>query len=490
MKTKLAFFLFFKAILIGLVIQFSGIGLGPDEAQYWTWSQDLSWGYYSKPPGIAWQIWLGTKLFGNTELGVRFGSILLGSLLPFAVYFLAKGAALSDKIAFWSAIIMAFSPIGILATLFAITDVGVVLFWTLALIPIISAIEKNNEPNYISLGCLIAFGALFKWQIYWLWLVLLPLIFLYPNFRRPKFLLGILVSLLGLLPSLYWNMSHEWATFRHVGATFKGADSATNKGNFLEFLGAQAALVSPILFVLILLSFKKILRAKDSLKILGGCTLFFLIAHLTLSLFKKVQGNWCDFAYPSGFVFLTWAFAENFKFLKIGTVFSILLTFLSFTYPTLHKLGLKANPFKHNVGWDNLEPALLKAGYQPDKDFLFASSYQTTSILSFYNSSKKRAYFLNINNIRKNQFSFWPQMSENENHNNGYFIVVETGKNPIDKLKLESSSYVEKLRPFFQTIEELGIYSLSTSNNYPSKVALVFRCINYNAAELIVENQY
>jgi 4-amino-4-deoxy-L-arabinose transferase-like glycosyltransferase len=49
----------------------------PDEAQYWTWSLFPDIGYYSKPPGIAWQIAAGTVLFGHTALGVRFLALLL-----------------------------------------------------------------------------------------------------------------------------------------------------------------------------------------------------------------------------------------------------------------------------------------------------------------------------------------------------------------------------------------------------------------------------
>ena len=29
--------------------------LSADEAQYWLWSKELNWGYFSKPPMIAWQ---------------------------------------------------------------------------------------------------------------------------------------------------------------------------------------------------------------------------------------------------------------------------------------------------------------------------------------------------------------------------------------------------------------------------------------------------
>ena len=34
--------------------------LYPDEAQYWLWSRTLDFGYYSKPPVIAWAIWATT----------------------------------------------------------------------------------------------------------------------------------------------------------------------------------------------------------------------------------------------------------------------------------------------------------------------------------------------------------------------------------------------------------------------------------------------
>jgi len=48
-----------------------------DEAYYWMWSQHLAGGYYDHPPMVAWVITLGTTLFGDTPLGVRFATIML-----------------------------------------------------------------------------------------------------------------------------------------------------------------------------------------------------------------------------------------------------------------------------------------------------------------------------------------------------------------------------------------------------------------------------
>jgi 4-amino-4-deoxy-L-arabinose transferase-like glycosyltransferase len=47
--------------------------LYPDEAQYWLWSRDLAFGYFSKPPMIAWLIWATTGVGGDAEPWVRHG---------------------------------------------------------------------------------------------------------------------------------------------------------------------------------------------------------------------------------------------------------------------------------------------------------------------------------------------------------------------------------------------------------------------------------
>ena len=55
----------------------SPLNLYADEAQYWRWSQDLAWGYYSKPPMIAWVIYVSTAVFGDTEWAVRIAAPFL-----------------------------------------------------------------------------------------------------------------------------------------------------------------------------------------------------------------------------------------------------------------------------------------------------------------------------------------------------------------------------------------------------------------------------
>lgn len=388
----LCFLLLAKALLIVCFILYSGIGLGPDEAQYWTWSRKLAWGYYSKPPGIAWQIWAGTELFGPTELGVRFGSLVLGTLLPLLIYFLGKEAELDSKTAFYAAIGFALTPLGFLASFFAITDVGNAFFWTAALFPLVTALRDKRPINFILLGILIGCGALFKWQIYWLWAVVLVLLAFFPHLRHRQILLGLAVSLLGLLPSFIWNYSHDFATFRHVFSTLNGDDVAgvVNRGNALDFIAAQAGLLSPLLFVLWMASIWALFKEKsEALKFLGWTGLTILFAHIALAVFKKMQGNWCDYIYPGVLVWLAWYAKKGIRktLFLAGVALALLSTLVLFFIPQLEKTHLffvKANPFKHNIGWEGLSKNLLEAGYRED-NFLFGPTYQITSLLSFYN---------------------------------------------------------------------------------------------------------
>ena len=75
--TKLNTFLLALRILLLAV---SPLNLYADEAQYWRWGETLDWGYYSKPPMIAWLIHAVTSVLGNSEWAVRLPAPFLHTL--------------------------------------------------------------------------------------------------------------------------------------------------------------------------------------------------------------------------------------------------------------------------------------------------------------------------------------------------------------------------------------------------------------------------
>src|ERR1700761_8001189 len=57
---------FLMTVLRLAAIRLSPLQLYADEAQYWLWSQHLAFGYFTKPPLLAWII-RATTLMGDAE---------------------------------------------------------------------------------------------------------------------------------------------------------------------------------------------------------------------------------------------------------------------------------------------------------------------------------------------------------------------------------------------------------------------------------------
>ena len=81
----IALFLFTVFVIRTFLWQSAGLDLSFDEAQYWTWSLNPAWGYYSKPPFLSWLIKGFTSLCGHSEFCIRAGSPILHSLSAFFI---------------------------------------------------------------------------------------------------------------------------------------------------------------------------------------------------------------------------------------------------------------------------------------------------------------------------------------------------------------------------------------------------------------------
>lgn len=448
---KLTIFLMVRALLLALYILYAAPNLSPDEAQYWTWSQELAFGYYSKPPGIAWQIFLTTWLFGNTEFGIRASALLIGTATCVAVYLLAK-RAYGEKVGFWSAVTFSITPMGLMGSTLAITDGGMIFSWLMALYFFLAS-------NYVAFGLAIAVGALFKWPIF-----ILPAVLFFITKEKGKFLKGAALGLLGLLPSLIWNIQHDFVTFRHVGTTLQGGHYGSS-GNPLEFLGAQIALLSPVFFLAAVMAY---IFPKDG-KVLRYVTAIFVVPFI-MSFFMKMQGNWSDFVLPTAHILgIAWILgtARPAWWLAGGSFLALLVAFVIGS----RVLPYPMNPLKNSLGYGAIPGILEQVGYDPKKDFLVSDSYQVTSLLSFYSPGKDRAYFLNVSGRRLNQFSFWKGLPEEE-RKEGYFAVIyDTRKQPPN---LEP-----KLTKLFTNVSYIGTFPLYIQKEQAQKALLLYHVSGY-----------
>ena len=235
------------------VVQFSGISLFFDEAQYWDWAQDLSWGYYSKPPMIAGLIWLSTLLFGNGVLGVKLLVMLLYPLAALAMVGFARAlwpTSSGVRTGVVAAALFATIPTVGLMGMFASTDAPLILCWTLAGWMLWRAQVTDRLRYWVALGVVCGLGLMSKYTmaafavtaVWALWGIHGP--------RRGLLRIGpwvtIAIALALLAPNLWWNAHNGFPTLQH---TAELTTQSTRRGGFepaLVFALGQILMLGPV----------------------------------------------------------------------------------------------------------------------------------------------------------------------------------------------------------------------------------------------------
>src|SRR5207247_875424 len=124
--------------LIGL--KFSVVDLFFDEAQYWVWSRKPAFGYFSKPPLLAWTIALAERICGSSEACIRAPAPVLYFATSLLVY--ATARLLYDaEVAFYAALSTALATGCVFSARIISTDVPLVFFWALALLAYVKLLQ-------------------------------------------------------------------------------------------------------------------------------------------------------------------------------------------------------------------------------------------------------------------------------------------------------------------------------------------------------------
>ena len=120
------FFLIIKIIAIYL----TNFDLFGDEAQYWLWSQNLDFGYYSKPPLLSWIIALVCSIFGNSIFVIKMIPVFLYCLTSYVIFLLSKKLFGNNELACLTALTFFLMPAVSFSSFFVSTDIILVFFWS------------------------------------------------------------------------------------------------------------------------------------------------------------------------------------------------------------------------------------------------------------------------------------------------------------------------------------------------------------------------
>ena len=242
------------AARIALLV-FDRTDLFVDESQYWLWGQHFAFGYYSKPPLIAWVIGTVTALSGSDDpFWVRApGAVFHGAT---ALILGATAARLiGNRAGFWTAVTYATLPMVTLGSLLISTDTIMAPFFAAALYFHTRLIETPALRHAVLAGAMAGVAFLGKYAaVYFLLGVGLGAL-LVPALRlRPAHAAALLAAFACvILPNLLWNVQHGMSTASHIldniGWVRRGAPlSALSTAGLAEFFFAQFAVFGPITF--------------------------------------------------------------------------------------------------------------------------------------------------------------------------------------------------------------------------------------------------
>lgn len=291
-------------LLIRLVsLWFNNSELFFDEAQYWYWSQSLEFGYFSKPPLLAWIIAAGTELCGSdSEFCVRLSAPVIH--LGTAVMIYLSAEKLFDKrVGFWAALLYATLPAVSLSSTIISTDVPLLFMWSVALYAYIRLWQEEKLVWAIVLGVSIGFGLNAKYaMVYFLGCALIHTLVEQQRITPPRqmlFWVAPLIAIVMLVPNLLWNLQNAFVTVSHTGGNIGWTGLNLNYIGLAEFFGSQFGVFGPILFGMFLATLFQMSRDSISRehRMLLAFSLPVLVLILLQAVISKAYANWAATTY-------------------------------------------------------------------------------------------------------------------------------------------------------------------------------------------------
>ncbi|MBI3890727.1 MAG: glycosyltransferase family 39 protein [Candidatus Wallbacteria bacterium] len=404
-----------------LFIAHSELDLFPDEAQYWDWSRLPDWGYYSKPPLIAWTILASRQLVGrDTPVAIRLPAVVAGTASTLLVYRFASLVGGGPAAGLVAAVAFRLMPLTASESVAFTTDSLLILFWVLSAIFLYRAVVQEKREAWIGAGLALGLGLLSKYSmlIFLTWVVGAACAARARGGLRGHgrwVAAGAGLALLAFVPPLVWNARHDWASFWHVAANagkpgHLGASGLATAG---EFLGSQLGIVTPVLCCGIVWALVRCFRERSPTDVflLWGVLPMFAM-YVPASLIGRSEANWPAAAYIAGLA----AFARHARprLVAAALIAALPFTILAYDFDLVHGLGLglkpKQDPTTRMRGWKELglavgtELAKLPVAARP---FVLGDSYQSTAELAFYVPGRPRAYCADIGR-RRCQYDYWP----------------------------------------------------------------------------------
>jgi 4-amino-4-deoxy-L-arabinose transferase-like glycosyltransferase len=349
------------------------LGLDPyvDEAYYWGWAQQPDFGYFSKPPLVAWLIALSTGLFGKSLLALKLPSLLLYPAAALVLQHL--GTRMFDaRVGWWTGLAFATLPLVSALGLFVSTDALLLFFWAAGLLALWSALEHGDWRSWLLVGLWSGLGLMSKYTMAaFIGSAFLAVLADRRGRRQlltPKPWVALALAALILAPNLWWNWQHDFPTFRHTAHITRVASARHwSPADLGEFLGAQALSLGPLLSLGFLAALWGLRRTATDprYRSLALVTVPLLVLVCYQAATGRANSNWAAPIFVGGVLLTVAYFAEKqrWRFLVAAVTINALVMLGAYHWPDILRLSGKEltgrnDPYKRARGWHDFALAI------------------------------------------------------------------------------------------------------------------------------------
>lgn len=394
--------------------------LVPDEAFYWLWAKHPALSYRDKGPGVAWAIALGTQIFGDNNFGIRVPAVLFSTGTVWLLFVLAR-RLYDERVALWCVVLATVIPELAAGSILMTIDPLSVFFWALAALLFWRAIHSAKTLDWFWTGLAIGAGFLAKFTN-GVQLGCVALFLLWSKehrrflFSRQSVALGA-AFLASISPLVVWNMQTGW-----VHATAMRSRSGLKESfgihplRFLEYVGAQFAVVSPLIMAGMVIAVVALLLKRHTDFRARFLLSQFLPLYAVFSFFalnKTGQPNWTAPALVAGIVITVRFWREVIRerpawrwgagaALAVASLMSVVLHETSYL-----KLPPRLDPLRRAQGWADFAAHVQRARAEHQSSVLIGDHYSLASMMAFYLADRPVTY-VHTQSYGKTQFTLWP----------------------------------------------------------------------------------
>lgn len=213
-------------------------GLLVEEAYYWNYGEHLDFGYLDHPPMVALLIKASVLLLGLHEFSVHLPALICWVATAFYLFklteLIVRGAGK------YAVMLFSILPFFFMQSVVTTPDPPVMVCWSAALYYLYRSLVLDESRCWYVAGIWLGLGLLSKYTIVLLALPLFLYVCIEPTsrswFARKEPYICALITLLLFSPVIYWNATHDWASFAFQSVQRFGSDSSFSVHKYMGLI--------------------------------------------------------------------------------------------------------------------------------------------------------------------------------------------------------------------------------------------------------------